>query len=64
LCVKELCPDCKVLLFSGQENTIDWLKPAREKGHEFPLIPKPVLPVDLLAYLDGLSEDGPTATER
>src|SRR5271154_6427343 len=37
-------PDCKVLLFSGQASTVDLLTSAREQGHDFALLLKPVHP--------------------
>jgi DNA-binding NtrC family response regulator len=46
--LQQCCPDCKVLLFSGQWATADLLEVARSKGYEFELIPKPVHPKDLL----------------
>jgi DNA-binding response OmpR family regulator len=50
---KEECPTCKVLLFSGQAQTVDLLKAAREHGHDFQLLAKPVHPADLLAKIEG-----------
>jgi CheY-like chemotaxis protein len=44
-------PDCKVLLFSGQAATADLLRAAREQGHDFELLLKPVHPTDLLAAI-------------
>ncbi len=49
---KEL-PACKILLFSGQAATADLLERAREQGHEFEILAKPVHPQDLLAKLRG-----------
>src|SRR5271156_443913 len=46
-------PNCKVLLFSGQAATADLLERAREQGHEFDILAKPVHPTDLLAKLRG-----------
>jgi CheY-like chemotaxis protein len=46
--VKALCPNCKILLFSGQAATTDLLKIARDNGHNFELLSKPVHPTDLL----------------
>lgn len=46
--VKALWPPCKVLLFSGQAATADLLKDARESGHDFCILEKPVHPSDLL----------------
>jgi DNA-binding NtrC family response regulator len=41
-------PKCKVLLFSGQAATIDLLAKARESGHDFTTLTKPVHPTDML----------------
>jgi CheY-like chemotaxis protein len=46
-------PNCKILLFSGQAATADLLEKAREQGHEFEILAKPVHPTDLLAKLRG-----------
>jgi DNA-binding NtrC family response regulator len=46
--MKRRCPDCKILLFSGQAATSDLLAKARTEGHEFNLLTKPVHPADLL----------------
>jgi DNA-binding response OmpR family regulator len=42
-------PKCKILLFSGQAATQDLLENARNRGHDFHLLPKPVHPTELLA---------------
>ena len=52
--IKEKCPDCKILLFSGQAETIDLLRAARQQGHDFPLVAKPIHPVDLLRRIRDL----------
>jgi DNA-binding NtrC family response regulator len=52
--IKEKCPDCKILLFSGQAETIDLLKAARQQGHDFSLVAKPIHPVDLLRRIRDL----------
>jgi CheY-like chemotaxis protein len=44
-------PDCKILLFSGQALTTDLLTKAREQGHNFDILSKPVHPADLIAKL-------------
>jgi len=49
--MRELCPNCKVLLFSGQAATVDMLQIARTQGHDFELLSKPVHPSDLLAKI-------------
>lgn len=46
--IKQLCPKCKVLLFSGQAGTTDLLQKARGEGHDFYLMSKPIHPSDLL----------------
>src|ERR1700683_503092 len=38
--VQKDCPNCKVLLFSGQADTVDLLSNARKRGHDFKLLPK------------------------
>jgi DNA-binding NtrC family response regulator len=48
-------PTCKVLLFSGQAATADMLATAKEQGHEFEVLAKPVHPSDLLAKLRSLT---------
>jgi CheY-like chemotaxis protein len=50
---REKLPSCKILLFSGQAATADLLEKAREQGHEFEILAKPVHPTDLLAKLRG-----------
>src|SRR5580698_4836113 len=49
--IKELVPDIKVLLFSGQAATADLLEKARTRGYEFEILAKPVHPQDLLNRL-------------
>jgi DNA-binding response OmpR family regulator len=46
--IKEKCPNCKILLFSGQAETTDLLTAARMQGHDFPLVAKPIHPADLI----------------
>ncbi len=54
--VREHCPGCKVLLFSGKAATAYLLETARASGHDFELISKPVHPADLLAKIRNLTE--------
>jgi len=49
--IREILPNCKILLFSGQAATADLLERARTQGHEFEILAKPVHPQDLLAKL-------------
>jgi DNA-binding NtrC family response regulator len=44
-------PKCKILLFSGHATTSDLLKNARDQGHDFLLLPKPVHPIELLSQI-------------
>lgn len=46
--MREHCPNCKVLLFSGQAATANLLEDARASGHSFDVLSKPVHPADLL----------------
>jgi len=50
--VQALCPECKVLLFSGQAGSANLLETARSEGHDFEFLVKPVHPTDLLAKLE------------
>lgn len=54
--VRKGCPDCKILLFSGQAATADMLETARASGYDFDLLLKPVHPADLLARIRSLTE--------
>jgi len=60
--VRQHCPDCKVLLFSGQASTASLLETAREQGYDFELLLKPVHPSDLLAKIRSLTEPTPPLT--
>jgi CheY-like chemotaxis protein len=53
IATREKMPTCKILLFSGQATTADLLEKARQEGHEFEILAKPVHPTDLLAKLRG-----------
>jgi CheY-like chemotaxis protein len=46
--IVNLFADCKVLLFSGQAATVDLLEKARNMGHDFAILSKPVHPTDML----------------
>jgi DNA-binding NtrC family response regulator len=51
---KAIYPTCRVLLFSGQAATADFMDSARVKGHHFDLLSKPVHPKDLLAAIEAI----------
>jgi DNA-binding NtrC family response regulator len=58
------CPNCKVLLFSGQLSTIHLLEAAREYGRDFVVLQKPVHPTDLLKKIQmQLGIQAPLGTE-
>ena len=54
--LREHCPDCKVLLFSGQAATAGLLESARARGYDFELVLKPVHPSELLTKIRNLTE--------
>jgi|HubBroStandDraft_1064217.scaffolds.fasta_scaffold802195_1 DNA-binding NtrC family response regulator len=54
--MRERCPDCKVLLFSGSAATAHLLEEAGENGYDFELLLKPVHPADLLTKIRNLTE--------
>jgi CheY-like chemotaxis protein len=49
--IREVLPEIKILLFSGQAATADLLEKARAEGYEFEILAKPVHPQDLLSRL-------------
>jgi CheY-like chemotaxis protein len=42
--IRRNVPGCRVILFSGQAETVDLLRHAKEDGHTFELLSKPVHP--------------------
>lgn len=58
--MKEQCPACRVLLFSGQVGTVDLLATARDNGHNFDILAKPVHPTVLLSTIDDLLKGSPS----
>ena len=52
--VQEICPKCKVLLFSGQV-----FESTQRYGNRFEILPKPVHPRDLLEKIQSLTEEAP-----
>jgi hypothetical protein len=53
--MKAQCPNCKILLFSGQAATLDLLEGARTRGYDFRLLQKPVYPAEFLSEIGQLS---------
>jgi len=59
------CPQCKILLFSGQAATFDLLEDARKQGHDFDLLAKPVHPTELLFQIGRLANrEAPIETTK
>jgi len=57
-------PNLKVLLFSGQASTVDLLDKARQGGHHFTALTKPVHPTDMLKRISeclAFQKPNPTA---
>jgi DNA-binding NtrC family response regulator len=54
--IQESCPNCKVLLFSGQAATVNLLAKASADGHQFEVLTKPVHPADLLKKIESALE--------
>ncbi len=51
IAIREVCPDTRIVLFSGQAATVEILARARARGHEFELLPKPIHPTQLIKHL-------------
>jgi len=52
--MREINPECCILLFSGQASTSDLLARANKEGHCFEVLAKPVHPLDLLSKITEL----------
>lgn len=55
--LKSHCPDCRVLLLSGQATTWDLLETARADGHEFEVLLKPMHPSELLKKVEAVTDE-------
>jgi CheY-like chemotaxis protein len=51
IAIREMLPETRILLFSGQSATVEILSRARARGHDFQLLPKPIHPTQLLKHL-------------
>jgi CheY-like chemotaxis protein len=51
IAIRNNCPDTRIILFSGQAATVEILARARERGHTFELLPKPIHPTQLIKHL-------------
>ena len=54
--IREILPSCKIILFSGQAATVDLLEKARQGGHHFDVLAKPMRPERLIALIRSSSE--------
>lgn len=61
IAIKRIFPDCKILLFSGQAATSDLLANAKNAGHHFTLLNKPIHPRDLLTRVQATLKPRMTA---
>lgn len=52
--LKDNYPLCRILLFSGQPDAGALLQEALKKGHQFPILAKPVHPDLMLHTIEGL----------
>jgi len=49
--IREIVPDCRLILFSGQAATVDLLVQARQQGHRFDILAKPIKSEQLIAAI-------------
>lgn len=47
----QVVPECKIILFSGQAETVDLLANARREGYHFNTLTKPVHPKEMLRHV-------------
>ncbi len=52
--IRASCPNCHVLLFSGNADTQQLLDKAEQQGHAFEILAKPVPPPQMLAKVASL----------
>jgi DNA-binding NtrC family response regulator len=52
--IRQEIPACRILLFSGQPDAPQMVQEARDAGHDFPFLQKPIHPTDLVAVLRSL----------
>jgi CheY-like chemotaxis protein len=51
--IREALPNCRIILFSGQAATVDLLEKARQRGHSFDVLAKPMKPEQLISVMRG-----------
>jgi CheY-like chemotaxis protein len=57
--VSRLCPECKVLLLSGLATTTELQQRARDAGHNFEVLTKPLHPLTIIERLQQLLPPAP-----
>jgi len=55
--IRQDCPNCKVMLFSGQVSIINLLAQAQADGHDFVLVDKPIHPAVLIERICKVLQD-------
>lgn len=55
--IRRDCPNCKVMLFSGQVSIINLLAQAQADGHNFVLVDKPIHPAVLIERISEVLQD-------
>ena len=51
--IRSLCPECRIILMSGNVNTTQLLEHARSAGDDFEILAKPFHPAELIDKLRG-----------
>jgi CheY-like chemotaxis protein len=59
--IKAHCPQCKILLFSGQAATVDFLRQAQLTDSTFEILAKPIHPSDLLKAIRSQATTEPSS---
>ncbi len=59
IAAKQLAPNCKAILMSGNAATADLLEQASQSGHMFTCLAKPLHPQELLAQMKTTAPDTP-----
>src|SRR5262249_27624529 len=60
--IKELCPDCRLLFFSGYAQKPGIADEMRKSGHRFELLSKPMPPAALLQKIEAALADSKSAS--
>ena len=64
MAIRQITPNCGILLFSGQASTVDLLEAARAAGQEVTILTKPLHPTELLARVSDILESRARRRER